>query len=167
MNARSNFTMSQSKTKLDQIRELALEIASRAGGEIEASDAAEPLGVSERRSPGPYGYARLAAQSYYERGLREQFFDGALFGEPAWDIMLDLFAQMNRGRQVSVTSACIAARVPATTALRWIGLLVDRGILVRVEDPSDRRRAFLELAQPALLKFNQYLQAIDNKRASP
>lgn len=106
------------------------------------------------------GYAPLAQSMYEARELRSNYFDDDLFGEPAWDILTDLFVHMDRGRQVSVTSACIASRVPPTTALRWVGVLMDRGLIERVPDPVDRRRAFLQLSQPALLKLNSYLKTL-------
>ena len=40
-----------------------------------------------------------------------------------------------------MTSLCIASGVPPTTALRWIGQMTEAGLLERVEDESDRRRA--------------------------
>jgi hypothetical protein len=52
--------------------------------------------------------------------LRSQHFVPALFADPAWDILLDLAAARIDGRMVAVSSLCIAAAVPATTALRWI-----------------------------------------------
>lgn len=80
------------------------------------------------------------------RQMRSRYFDGELFADPAWDILLDLSAARAERMQVSVTSLCIAAGVPATTALRWIGQMVDADLLVRVADPHDRRRAYIALA---------------------
>ncbi len=56
-----------------------------------------------------------------QRQLRARFFDGELFADPAWDMLLDLTAARVEARRVSVTSLCIASGVPPTTALRWIG----------------------------------------------
>ena len=78
--------------------------------------------------------------------MRLRYFDGSLFADPAWDILLDLAAARAERQQVSVTSLCIAAGVPATTALRWIGQMVEAGLLVRLSDPHDRRRAYIALA---------------------
>ena len=80
------------------------------------------------------------------RQLRARYFDADQFADPAWDILLDLAAARAERQQVSVTSLCIAAGVPATTALRWIGQMVDADLLVRVSDPHDRRRAYIALA---------------------
>ena len=48
--------------------------------------------------------------------------------------------------RVPVSSLCIAAAVPATTALRWIKTLTDSGLLLRRADPHDGRRVFVEMA---------------------
>jgi hypothetical protein len=90
------------------------------------------------------------------RRLRDRFFDGALFADPAWDMMLDLFAARLEARQVAVSSLCIAAAVPTTTALRWIRGLTDAGLLVRVADPSDGRRFFVALADPVADALSGY-----------
>lgn len=76
------------------------------------------------------------------RRMRDQFFTGELFADPAWDMLLDLFASELEGRRVSVSSLCIAAAVPPTTALRWIGAMHDAGLFERQADPNDRRRAY-------------------------
>lgn len=79
------------------------------------------------------------------RRLRAQYFDPALFADPAWDMLLDLMAARIERRAVSVSSLCIAAAVPSTTALRWIKALTDQGLLRRAPDPRDARRVFIEL----------------------
>lgn len=119
---------------------------------------------TRRRSHGYYGYAPLAAQAYREREMRTRFFPEDLFGEACWNMLLDLMVQMHKGRQVSVTSACIASRVPATTALRWITVMIDNGLLIRTGDPVDRRRAFVELTPHALNGLSKYFEAVDNER---
>jgi DNA-binding MarR family transcriptional regulator len=62
-------------------------------------------------------------------------------------MLLDLTAARAEHKRVSVTSLCIASGVPATTALRWIALMVEQGLFVRVGDQTDRRRAFIELSK--------------------
>ena len=61
-------------------------------------------------------------------------------------MLLDLMAARLEENRVAVSSLCIAAAVPATTALRWIKALTDRGLFVRVADPQDGRRVFIELS---------------------
>ena len=67
--------------------------------------------------------ARTIAEGIYRtRAIRTELLDADLFGEPAWDILVDLFIHQSRGKRVSVTSSCIASRVPPTTALRFAGI---------------------------------------------
>ena len=94
------------------------------------------------------------------RRLRDQFFDSELFADPAWDILLDLTAARLEHTPVAVSSLCIAAAVPPTTALRWIKTLTEAGLLVRAADTRDGRRVFIELSEPAAAGMIAYLQAV-------
>jgi len=84
------------------------------------------------------------------RRKRDSALPGIEFGEPAWDMLLDLYVQHVEGKKVCVSSLCAAAAVPATTALRWIDAMVGSGLFIRSNDPQDRRRVHVDLA-PALL----------------
>ncbi|RYE02660.1 MAG: hypothetical protein EOP61_07770 [Sphingomonadales bacterium] len=93
------------------------------------------------------------------RRLRAQFFPAELFADPAWDMLLDLFAAALEKRRVSVSSLCIAAAVPPTTALRWIGTMHENGLFERQADPSDRRRAYIVLSAKGLEGIQSYVTA--------
>lgn len=95
------------------------------------------------------------------RQARGRFFDANLFADPAWDMLLDLAASDAEGARVSVTSLCIAAGVPATTALRWLKQMEQSGIFVRVADPADKRRAFIELSEGSRIAMQRYFESID------
>ncbi|MFA7587802.1 MAG: MarR family transcriptional regulator [Novosphingobium sp.] len=92
---------------------------------------------------------RLVRRIIRQRQARARFFDGELFADPAWDMLLDLTAARAEQQRVSVTSLCIASGVPPTTALRWIGQMVEASLFRRVEDAQDRRRAFIALTDIA------------------
>lgn len=104
--------------------------------------------------------ASVVRNAIRARRLRGQFFDPALFADPAWDMLLDLFAARLEKVGVSVSSLCIAAAVPSTTALRWIGTMTDAGLLERQDDPLDRRRAFITLSAKAFDGMCRYADAI-------
>jgi DNA-binding MarR family transcriptional regulator len=93
------------------------------------------------------------------RRLRDHFFKSDLFSDPAWDMLLDLMAARVEGRQVAVSSLCIAAAVPPTTALRWIKSLCDQGLFVRIADPEDGRRVFIELSGETAARMEAYLRS--------
>jgi len=105
----------------------------------------------------------LARQLYQLRRRRiASFGDTELFGEPAWDILLDLYIAHASGNPVSVTSACIGAAVPATTALRHLGQLHDEGLIVRENDPRDQRRTHVRLSELGIERMEAYFAEIDS-----
>lgn len=114
--------------------------------------------VSPARVPLPD--ARAVRQIIRHRQARARFFDGDLFADPAWDMLLDLTAARAEHTRVSVTSLCIASGVPPTTALRWIGQMTDAGLLQRVEDRADRRRAFITLSDKAADAMARYFAQV-------
>lgn len=75
-------------------------------------------------------------------------------------MLLDLMAARLEGKTVSVSSLCIAAAVPPTTALRWIGTLTTKGLLVRDSDPGDRRRVNLALSERTARAMGAWLRRV-------
>lgn len=97
------------------------------------------------------------------RRLRNSYFSSELFADPAWDMLLDLTSAQLEGEKVAVSSLCIAASVPATTALRWIKTMCDAKLFERHADPLDGRRIFIGLSPGASNAMLAYLGAV--KRA--
>lgn len=125
------------------------------------SDAAtnEPI---EAATPNPLELAAIARDAYRARRMRSEFFEGAdLFGEPAWDFLLDLFIAACEGKSMPVTSACIGAAVPTTTALRWLSVLESRGLVEREADDSDARRVFVRLSPKAENAMKAYFSRLN------
>ena len=90
------------------------------------------------------------------RRLRDRYFRDELFADPAWDMLLDLLQAELAQLRVPVSSLCIAAAVPATTALRWLKSMTEEGIFVRRADPHDGRRVFVELSPGASGALRRY-----------
>lgn len=115
-----------------------------------------PPPVRERSS-------RVAARDVHAviraRRERTQFFRADLFADPAWDILLELYLADLAQRRVSISSLCIGAAVPATTALRWINTLEKEGLLRRNNDPFDGRRVYASLSETGLNKMDAYFAA--------
>lgn len=82
-----------------------------------------------------------------------------LVANPAWDMLLDLFLAQERNEPICVTSLCYASHVPPTTALRWIGVLVDDGLVFRRQDREDKRRSYVLLTDAGLDRVTQCLEA--------
>ncbi len=130
--------------------------------------AGEPADSSERlvrAARPPLPDPRLVRRIVRQRQLRARFFDGDLFADPAWDMLLDLTAARAEHSRVSVTSLCIASGVPPTTALRWISQMTDAGLLQRVEDETDRRRAFITLTDKASDAMARYFAELGSGAA--
>ncbi|MGK2910099.1 MAG: winged helix DNA-binding protein [Sphingobium sp.] len=90
------------------------------------------------------------------RRQRDKFFGEDLFADPAWDMILDLMAARLAGERVSVSSLCIAAAVPPTTALRWIRHLTQLGLFERQPDTQDGRRVFIALSDKAAAAVHRW-----------
>lgn len=100
----------------------------------------------------------IARSLYYDRRLRGDVFPfPGLFGEPAWDILLDLHIAGREQKPISVTSACIGAAAPTTTALRYLSRLEELSLVQRTGDPADRRRTLLQLTDKAASLMELYL----------
>lgn len=95
------------------------------------------------------------------RLLRAKFFPNELFGEPAWDMLVDLYIAHREGRHISVTSAGIASGAPATTALRWVGLLEEMGFIARYGSALDKRIKYVRLTDEGLRRMNDYFASVD------
>jgi DNA-binding MarR family transcriptional regulator len=97
------------------------------------------------------------------RAQRRKFFPKDLFADPAWDMLLDLYASDLDQSRTSVGSLCIASEVPATTALRWISNLERQGLLTRQNDPLDGRRVWIDLTQSGRDALEAYFVSVPAK----
>ena len=109
---------------------------------------------SAKSSGSRQAYAAMARELYAIRRHRPAIFGNAeLFGEPAWDILLDLYVAHAEDKPVSVSSACIGSDSPATTGLRWLGILAQEGLVVREHDPDDQ---LVRLSDEGLASMDAY-----------
>lgn len=123
------------------------------------SGAAAPRSRGTQAGP---NHLSLARKAYGLRRKRTGIFGNPdLFGEPAWDIMLDLFIAHAEGKHVSVSSACIGSAAPPTTGLRWLGVLADEGLVVRENDPDDNRRVMVRLTAAGLAAMERYFDLVE------
>lgn len=105
-------------------------------------------------------FADMARRTYNLRRQRAAIFGNPdLFGEPAWDILLDLYIAQVEGKPVSVSSACIGSASAPTTGLRWLGVLADHGLVIREPDPADQRRVMVRLTERGLEAMDRYFAA--------
>lgn len=103
---------------------------------------------------------QLAQRISHWRRKRDAMLDPVVFADPEWDILLDLFAQGTNGRPVSMSSLCIAASVPTTTAMRCINAMIDQGVLLKWRDPDDARRVLIDLTPETRAKMRNWLMEV-------
>lgn len=104
--------------------------------------------------------AKLVRAAIFARRIRDESFPVGLFGEPAWDCLLDVYLAFLEQRSVSVSDVCVAASVPPTTALRWIDTICEMGLTLRRSDPRDGRRTFVELTRRGEVLMNGYFDRV-------
>ena len=85
------------------------------------------------------------------RRARGRFFNAELFADPAWDILLELYALHCDQRPTRVSKVCAAAAVPVTTALRWVDELESEDLLIREPNLLDTRRVWVSISHPGLV----------------
>lgn len=87
---------------------------------------------------------------------RIRFFPPQLFADPAWDMLLELYAAQLAELEVSVADLCIASYAPATVALECLSALERERLVERQTDPFDERRFTLTLSDRAIRAFTDY-----------
>lgn len=115
---------------------------------------------SSDADPGERDIATTLRSIIGSRSMRSRFFPTEMFADPAWDILLDLTRAELEKQHVSVSSVCIAASVPMSTALRWVRQMTEAGLLRRWTDPKDRRRDLIALTEGTAANMKEYLTAV-------
>lgn len=105
----------------------------------------------------------FAQAEYQRRRIRERWLPQKHLHEPAWDILLDLYQSASKGNGQRVTSVCIAACVPPTTALRWIKVLESEGLAQREAEVTDLRASSIFLTPEGFRTMSAVLAAMIDK----
>ncbi len=104
-----------------------------------------------------------ARRAYEARRYRKQHLTHELFGEPAWDILLDLYIAFHECRTVSMKAASVAADVPHATAHRNIVMLENLGLVNRVDDLHDKRVKWVGLTKKAIVAISRICEEEDRR----
>ena len=95
--------------------------------------------------------------------LKRTHFPEPLFSDPCWDMLLDLGMSHIQQRSISVSSLCIAAGIPQTTALRRIADLENIGLVTRAKDPNDGRRIYIALTDLGLERLYGFIENLPDE----
>jgi hypothetical protein len=75
--------------------------------------------------------ARQARHLLTLRRARLDHLPAILFGEPAWECLLQLYVAESERRQLSAEQCVGLSAAPASTAMRWVSLLIAEGLVKR------------------------------------
>ena len=92
-----------------------------------------------------------------DRKRRLAIFNGGMFGEPAWDILLTLFVVDHDGPRLTIGRLIQLTGGAPTTALRWLEYLEDQGLIARYKHPTDARASIAQLTDKARQALVAYL----------
>lgn len=94
---------------------------------------------------------------------RERLLHKSIFGDPAWEISIELLKRGLRNEAIPVSSACTASCAPLTTSLRWVRNMEKLSLVERWNDPKDKRRDLIKLSDDYLHELDQLLRSVMRK----
>lgn len=89
------------------------------------------------------------------RGARYTVLGERLFSDPAWDILLELYAAKLGQRSISLSDLSRATGTPPSTTVRWVAALEERGLVSSTIDPADPARVQLKLTTEGASKMQR------------
>lgn len=95
------------------------------------------------------------------RQLRGTIVEADLFADPAWEILLTLYAAELADKRLTVGKLCSSVDVPPTTAARWLKVLVERG-LVRTD--AANQFSCVALSAVGSSTMNRYFTTVSTAR---
>lgn len=162
---RANELRTMARQLLQMAAELEANIDEGQGDSLMFFAGASPSGGTDDGDEGPL--ADFAESFYRHRRRRGRYLPEKIFAEPAWDILLDLYVNGVRGRPVSITSACIAGDIPATTGLRWLGVLEQEGLIEREVSRTDARVTLVRLSASARQRLREFFTEASRTTVMP
>jgi hypothetical protein len=99
-----------------------------------------------------------AKVEYREAGRRLSALGSRLSMGPAWNMLLDLFISGVGSQRLSVSALCIGARTSSATALRYLAILQEAGLVERSLDATDARRSYVRLTSAGWRTMSMLLE---------
>jgi DNA-binding MarR family transcriptional regulator len=124
---------------------IASQIRADRHAEVAAGEILNVEPVAEFRSRTRYADIVAVRGAIHARAERARHFNSELFADPAWDMLLELYAATLTQRKLTISRLAERSHVPMTTSLRWINTLEREGLIERGNDRLDARRVFIIL----------------------
>lgn len=94
--------------------------------------------------------------------LRHRTFPKAAHDQIAWAMLLVAYQHGSQRRKLSASALCSHAYAPSTTALRWLRVLEDAGMVESEVDQNDRRRRWIRISDQARGLMVRYFTALNS-----
>lgn len=112
------------------------------------------IGTGDQEASHDLPSQERALQMLALRRRRENVFPRAMFGEPAWEILLLLYAL---GARQTIGRLAELACASKSTTIRWIDYLEGQQLVTRQPHPTDKRAIYAELTDKAREAIRVYL----------
>lgn len=80
-----------------------------------------------------------------------------LFSDSCWNMCLDIYLCDLVGERVTVSSVAHSSGVPMTTAMRYLNVMAEEGLLEKSPNPSDNRMVFVSTSATCREKMSNIL----------
>ena len=84
-----------------------------------------------------------------------------LFADSCWNMCLDTCICDLKGKKITVSAIAHGSGIPMTTAMRYINVMVEEGLLQKSPNPSDNRMIFLSTSEACKEKISTLLGQMD------
>ena len=102
----------------------------------------------------------LAKRALFERQQRSKHLTKAIFGEPAWDVLLVLYIADFVGGKQTIGNLASLVDVPVSTVVRWVRQLERENLATREPHPHDRRMVFVRLGELGREVLDRYFSSL-------
>jgi len=98
------------------------------------------------------------------RQLRHRFFNPAMFGEPAFDMLLALYVTNARPPMVPLRVLSLLIGISEYSAVRWLKFLVREGLALSAGGNGDRGEIQAAITGKGRIAMDEYLKALHRTR---
>lgn len=100
------------------------------------------------------------AEKYLHWGrLKSRILDtgNGLFANSCWNMCLDIYICDLKDQRVTVSAIAHSSGIPMTTAMRYINVMVEQGLLTKTPNSADNRMIFVSVSTDCSEKIEQLL----------
>lgn len=80
-----------------------------------------------------------------------------LFADSCWNMCLDIYICGLKEERVTVSSIAHSSGIPMTTAMRYINVMVEQGLIQKTQNPDDNRMTFVSVSPDCMDRIRTLL----------